>query len=416
MYLSHLQIPYEQWPGEKIYFYCPACDAVSGVSKGEKNTCPDCGKAGLDDIFTEISKRLSVSWSFFEKTRYEEDPWLVRYEPDGPVSFFATNLAMALYGELRAFGFDCPWEGTDDEIIDAWIEARLKYVDPETGLVDCSGTGGYLWYSLGPHGDISRYVSSGLAGTLVSRLFEPGRYEVPVEVRATADTMANVDTFKKLLTTLPDSYGGGSWVTNGLLNHQKVIKVRDGIETDDMMEYIHRWLDEDQDPETGRWLAFADKKYNPEIIANGMFKIMVSYQVFGWKINYAEQIIDFLIDVRADPKRGFDGVSTCSIFDPMMVAWVLRNRGCDHRKEEINEIVANSFLAFKDRWDDDRDFFKNFTWQEKHNNGVPMYMAGILLDLPIVDITGLYNWRRNPILSRANDGTVTINDVIYTAE
>lgn len=411
--LSHLQIPHEQWPGEKIYFYCPACDAVTGLPKGEKNTCPDCGKSALKDIFTEISDCLSRSWSFFERTRYEDDPWLFRYEPGGPVSFFATNLAMALYGELRAFGIHCPWEGTDDEIIDAWIDARLKYVDPESGLIDCSGTGGYLWYSLGPHGDISRYVSSGLAATLKTRLFEPDRYEVPVEARATADTMANVETFKKLLPTLPDSYGGGSWITGGLLNHKKVIEERDGRKTDEMMEYVHQWLDEDQDPKTGRWLAFADKKFSPETIANGMFKIMVSYQTLNWKINYPEQIIDFLIDVRADPRSGFDGEGTCSIFDPMMVAWVLQNRGCDHRKEEIKEIVAKSFLAFKRRWNYDIGWFKKDTWQEKHNNGVPLYMADIILELPIMNITAPYNWRRNPVITRLDGGTVKINDVTF---
>jgi hypothetical protein len=416
MYLSHLQIPHEQWPGEKIYFYCPACDEVIGLPKGEKNTCPDCGKSALKDIFTEISERLNRSWSFFGRTRYEDDPWLFRYKPDGPVSFFATNLAMALYGELRAFGIRCPWEGTDNEIIDTWIDARLQYVDPETGLIDCSGTGGYLWYPLGSHMSISHYVSKGLAATLDSRLFEPNRYTVPVEARADNDSMESVESFKELLPTLPDSYGGGSWVTNGLLNHQKVIEERDGHTTDEMMEYVHSWLDRDQDPQTGRWLAFTDKKYNPEVIANGMFKIMVSYQTFNWKINYPEQIIDFLIDVRADPRSGFDGESTCSIFDPMMVAWVLRNRGCDHRKEEINEIVAKSFLAFNRRWDHDLGWFKNGTWQEKHNNGVPPYMAGIILELPFMNITDFYNWRRNPILDRLDNGTIKINDVIYTAE
>ena len=68
---------------------------------------------------------------------------------------------MALYGELRAMGIACPWEGSDDEIIDAWIDARLEYLDPETGLIDCSGLGGYLWYSPGPDNTISQYVSSG---------------------------------------------------------------------------------------------------------------------------------------------------------------------------------------------------------------------------------------------------------------
>lgn len=387
-------MPHEQWPGKNIYYYCSACDGVIGLPKGETNRCPDCGRASLNDIFDEISGMLSQSWGFFKRTSYEDDPWLFRYKPGGEVSFFATNLAMALYGELRALGFECPWEGTDDEIIDEWIDARLKYLDPETGLIDCSGLGGYLWYSLGPHMSIDRYVSNGLAATLASRLFEPDRYAVPTEARSEGDSIESIDSFRKLLATLPNSYGGGSWITNSLLNHRQVIMERDGKPTDEMIEYVHQWLDEDQDPETGRWLEFADKEYNPETIANGMFKIIVGYETFGWKINYPERIIDFLLDERANPKLGFEGTGTCSIFDPMMVAWVLRERGCNHRSEEINGAVAKSFLAFRNRWDFVTGWFKNGTWQEKHNVGVPLYMALLLLGLPIMDTTGLYNWRR----------------------
>ena len=413
MYLSYLEVPHQQWPGNSIYYYCPDCDTVSGVVKGDSGTCPGCGKEQLNDIFRETSLMLSESWSFFERTRYEDDPWLFRYKPGGEVSFFASNLAMALYGELRSFGFECPWPGSDDEIIDQWIDARLKYVDPETGLVDCSGVGGYLWYSLGPHMDIGQYVSNGLAATIASRLYEPDRYKVPTEKRADHDTMESVDTFEKLLPTLPDSYGGGSWITNGLLNHSKVLQERGGSTTDEMTDYVHQWLDADQDPKTGRWLAFTDKEYNPEIIANGMFKIMVSYEQFNWEIHYQEQIIDFLIDERADPRSGFEASSTCGIFDPMMVAWVIRQRGCDHRSEEINEIVAKSFIAFRNRWDFEKGWFKNDTWQEKHNVGVVPYMAAVLLELPFMDTTTFYNWRRNPVINRAPDGTISVNEVVF---
>ena len=415
MPLSHLEIPHAQWPGVKIYLYCPDCDEVKGVPKGEKNSCPHCGKAELKDIFVEISERLSDSWSFFDRTRYDKDPWLYRYEPGGEVSFFATNLAMALYGELRALGFACPWPGTDDEIIASWTEARLKYLNPSTGLLDCSGIGDYLWYSSGPI-PLEQYVSNGFAATLASRLFEPGRYQVPIGVKEGKDSLESVESFNELLQILPDSYGGGSWITAALSNRRDILEARGENGTDEMIEYVHRWLDEDQDPETGRWLAFADKEYNPDTIANGMFKVMVSYETFGWKINYPERIIDFLIDERSDPKSGFAGKGTCSVFDPMMVAWVLRNRGCSHRVEEINQVVANSFIAFKDRWDVTSGWFKNGTWQEKHNFGTPLYMAAILLGLPIMSITGLYNWRRNPVITRSDDGTVTINDVMYEAE
>ena len=412
---SHLEIPHRQWPGEKIYFYCPPCDEVFGIPKGGGNRCPCCRRPDLNDIFAEISQRIAKTWSFFEKTRYEANKWLFRYKPGGEVSFFATGLAMALYGELRAMGFACPWRGSDDEIISDWIEARLEFLDPETGLIDCSRIGGYLWYSQGPDNTISQYVSSGLEWTLANRLFEPNRYRVPPGRRNSKDALESVESFHELVNLLPNSYGGGSWITGALHNHRELLRACGAGETDEMIDYVHRWLDEGQDPETGRWLACADKEYSPEIIANGMFKIIVSYESFNWQINYPQQIIDFLIDVRADPKRGFDGEATCSIFDPMMVAWVLRKRGCEHRIEEVNEVVAKSFLALKDRWDEESDWFKLGTWQEKHNFGTPLYMATILLDLPMMDICGLYNWRRHPLITRNDDGSVTVSQVTYAA-
>ena len=411
---SYLEIPHDQWPGELIYYFCPECDEVHGLQKDASNRCPGCGANGLHDIFVEISNRLGTAWAFFDRTRYEDDPWLYRYEPGGEVSFFATNLAMALYGELRALGFACPWGDTDDEIINSWIKARLAYLDPKTGLLDCSGVGGYLWYSPGPT-SLEHYVSRGFAATLESRLFEPDIYRVPIEVKAEKDSLESVESFHELLGTLPNSYGGGSWVTGALANHRDILEARGEGVPDEMIEYVHRWLDEDQDPQTGRWLAFADDEFNPDTIANGMFKVMVSYRDFDWKVNYPEQIIDFLIDERSDPRTGFAGDGTCSIFDPMMVGLMIRERGCDHRKEEINRVVANSFVAFKDRWDIGGNWFRNNTWQEKHNFGTPLYMAAVILELPLMNNTGIYNWRRNPVITRRDNGSITVNDVIYRA-
>ena len=414
--LSHMEIPHAQWPGEKIYYYCPDCDEVFGLRKFADNRCGTCGREGLKDIFRELSERLAQSWSFYERTRYEGNKWLFRYKPGGEVSFFATMLALALYGALRSLGFACPWEGTDDEIIDEWVDAFLAYRDPEAGLIDCSEIGGYLWYSQGPDTTIEQYVSFGLSRTIELGLFEPGRYTVAPGKMKEEDALDSVEKFHELVKILPNSYGGGSWIWWALMNHRDIIRDRGEGESDEMIEYVHRWLDEGQDPETGRWLKSADKEYNPEIIANGMFKVICSYTAFDWEIHYKEQIIDFLLDVRADPKKGFDGDGTCSIFDPMMVAWTLRGQGCDHRLEEVKEAVAKSFIAINDRWDDEAGWYKLGTWQEKHNIGAPFYMVAVILELPLMTESGSYNWRRNPLITRNEDGSVTVNEVSYEAE
>ena len=257
--LSHMEIPHAQWPGEKIYYYCPDCDEVFGLRKFADNRCGTCGREGLKDIFRELSERLAQSWSFYERTRYEGNKWLFRYKPGGEVSFFATMLALALYGALRSLGFACPWEGTDDEIIDEWVDAFLAYRDPETGLIDCSEIGGYLWYSQGPDTTIEQYVSFGLSRTIELGLFEPGRYTVAPGKMKEEDALDSVEKFHELVKILPNSYGGGSWIWWALMNHRDIIRDRGEGESDEMIEYVHRWLDEGQDPETGRWLDLIRK-------------------------------------------------------------------------------------------------------------------------------------------------------------
>ena len=255
-----MEIPLAQWPGEKIYYYCRNCDEVFGLPKGAGNRCGTCGREGLKDIMRELSERLAKAWSFYDRTRYEENKWLFRYKPGGEVSFFATVLAMALFGALRSLGFECPWEGTDDEIIDEWIKALLAYLDPETGLIDCSEIGGYLWYSQGPDTTINQYVSFALSRTIGNGLFEPGRYEMAPGKMKKKDALESVESFGELIKILPNSYGGGSWIWWALMNHRDIIRDRGEGDSDEMIEYVHRWLDEGQDPETGRWLSCVDKR------------------------------------------------------------------------------------------------------------------------------------------------------------
>ena len=49
----------------------------------------------------------------------------------------------------------------------------------------------------------------------------------------------------------------------------------------------------------------------------------------------------------------------------------------------------------------------------KHNHGVPLFMSHLMLDLPIMRVSTVYNWREGPILARDKDGTIRRNEVIY---
>jgi hypothetical protein len=61
---------------------------------------------------------------------------------------------------------------------------------------------------------------------------------------------------------------------------------------------------------------------------------------------------------------------------------------------------------------DKTNFYGN-TWLGKHNNGVPLVMAHLMLDLPLMRVSTVYNWREGPIITRGKDGTIRRNKVIY---
>jgi len=115
---------------------------------------------------------------------------------------------------------------------------------------------------------------------------------------------------------------------------------------------------------------------------------------------------------RATESAGFAG-SGCKSFDQMFSLTEARRQHNDgYRGEEIDKYTAMTFMAFLTNWNEKLNFYGG-NWNGKHNDGVPLYMPRLMLDLPVMRASTVYNWREGPILTRGKDGTIRRNKVIY---
>ena len=379
-----IEIPHENWPGERIYSFCPACREVVAIPKGDPPDCPQCHRRGIEDIFREILNRLQRAWGFYEATRFREGAWLFKHSPDSPnYSLWSTAvMALSTYGELRALGLPEPW-GTDAEVLKAWTDDINRHIDPETSLLH--GPVG----DEAPHGSIvskERYVSSGY-NNACKRLQQTGvlpegfrRYELDAGQMADEDHLHSKEAFLKYQEKEKEHWrknpwGAGSWTWRVITNHRGIRKAEGKDPDDEVVDFAHQWLDRNQNPKTGAWGGEEAPYYR---IVNGIFKVLCIYRDLNWPINYQERIVDFVLS-GTDPVRGFTGEG-CSVFDPMMILLVIRERGCHYRAREVEERTAATFLTFLDNWDEQAGWYRGGNWSGKHNNAIPAYMAKLLLD------------------------------------
>ena len=78
----------------------------------------------------------------------------------------------------------------------------------------------------------------------------------------------------------------------------------------------------------------------------------------------------------------------------------------------IDKYTATTFMTFQANWNEKSNFYAG-DWNGKHNNGVPLYMPHLMLDLPVMRTSTVYNWREGPILTRRKDGSIRRNKVVY---
>jgi len=143
--------------------------------------------------------------------------------------------------------------------------------------------------------------------------------------------------------------------------------------------------------------------------ADGNMKMAVTYCTYDWPIPDHKALVDFTLDGANGRFKG----RGCSAFNQMWVLAEARRQCPDgYRADEIDKSMAQSFLTFLENWDERFNFYDN-NWRGKHNNGVALFMAHLLLDLPVMRGSTVYNWRQNPIIDRDKNGKIKRNKVIY---
>ena len=425
----HLRLPASAWPRGHVYYFCPLCTAVHAVAAAAPATCPGCARHPLRDIFAEMAARLVRAFAFFDATRSTRHPWLFAPAPGEAIPELSiSSMALGAFGELRAMGFlpppHPPWSA-DEDVLAAWTGAILEHRDPATNLLRVSDGDGTIG---GAVASPERYVSSGFEWQLRNRVFMADRYRLPAGAQSNRDYLATVDQARRWLEetwAAHPPWTAGSWTSRAVETHlalrsaaaasgaglhtrgagTREAPARNGPQPRDaVIDFVQRWLEARQDHATGAWYAGVESPHHN--VVNGIFKLFVTYERLGWEIPRQRAIVDFVLG-GADRERGFAGQG-CSVFDPMQVLYVLRCRGNDHRAAEVDAATAASFLTFLDNWDEPAGWFREGTWHGKHNLGIPLYMASLLLDHPYMRINTIYNWREGPIIERAPDGSVRV--------
>ncbi len=393
---AHIVIPAGQWPRELVYYFDPEVGEVFPLEKMAPPVSPLTGRVGCEDIFSEMATRLKRSWSFFESTRYEKGRWLFRHAPgDKDYSLWATGaMTLGYYGELRALGFEPPWIDREAVVLDAWIGEINKHIDPKTGLVTGPGHGA-------PRRDPG-YISHSYNWQMQNRVFMADRYTLPPGALHGGDPLptqeAAVNSFHGKNWGNP--YGSAAQMGHEMLSHRQVLRAAGKAAQDEISHGLHKLFDAKF--RDGYWGAPSP---------DGNMKTLVVYSRMDWPIPDHKQLIDFTLS-RATQRAGFAG-SGCKAFNQMFSLTEARRQYPDgYRGDEVDKYTAMTFMTFLRNWDEKLDFYGG-NWSGKHNNGVPLYMPHLMLDLPIMRASTVYNWREGPIFTRDKDGTIRRDQVTY---
>lgn len=395
---AHIVIPANQWPRELVYYFDPEVRKVFPLQKSAPPVSPFTGRVGCEDIFSEMAARLKRSWSFYEATRAEEGKWRFKYQlGDKEYSLWATSSdALAYYGELRALGFIPPWIADEKKVINAWTSEIQKHLDPESNLLNGPAHGA-------PRPD-PPYLSHSYDWISRNRVFTADRYSLPPGGLHGEDPLPTKEAAIKRFNSF--NWNGNTYQVCNVLG--KEIKSRAEIlrskgqdpAKDEIVTMLHKMLDE----------KFVDGRWGKGGTADGNMKMAVTYCTYGWPIPDHKALIDFTLDGANGQFRG----RGCSAFNQIWVLAEARRQFPDgYRGKEIDESLAQSFLTFLVNWNEKHNFY-SADWRGKHNNGVPLFISHLMLDLPVMRGSAVYNWRLGPIITRGKDGTIERNKVTYT--
>jgi len=405
---AHIVIPADQWPRKLVYYFDPEVRKVFPLPRTAPPVSPLTGRVGCEDIFSEIAARLKRSWSFFEATRVREGSWLFANRPGGKVHHVdegarvSPTYPLAYYGELRALGFVPPWldpeqpemRKHEDAILRRWVE-ELETVGLKREADWTIRNRVFMNHEKWPRPRTGK--------AFIRSLSSGG---VPPDLSTREKTL-------EYFNSLPwrrNPYSACGRIAHALNLHMAKRLAAGEEPEDESYRCVKELIDGQFQPDKGFW---GGQKAGFVSRTSGNMKILCMYGQFDWKIPAPRKIIDFHLS-GATETAGFRG-SGCSAFNQMHpLAAIFRRyperRG--YRGKEIDRYTAMTFMTFLKNWNEKSNFYgKN--WLGKHNNGVPLFMAHLMLDLPIMRVSTVYNWREGPIITRGKEGKISRNKVIY---
>ena len=159
---------------------------------------------------------------------------------------------------------------------------------------------------------------------------------------------------------------------------------------------------------------FVDGHWGAKGSPDGNMKMLVSYSRLDWPIPDHKKLIDYTLSF-ATERSGFASRG-CKSFNQMFSLTEARRQYPDgYRGDEIDRYAAKTFINFLNNWNENLNFYSG-DWNGKHNNGVPLYMPHLMLDLPIMRASTVYNWRETPVITRDKKGKIKRNKVIYNTK
>ena len=396
---AHIVIPAEQWPRKLVYYFDPEVRQVFPLEKTAAPISPFTGRVGCEDIFSEMAARLKRSWGFFEATRAEEGRWLFKMSAtDKNYSLWSTGaMTLGYYGELRALGFTPPWIETEDIILDEWIGEVNKHLDPKTNLLKGPD------YGSAKKGDMG-YLSHSYDWQLRNRVFMTDRYALPPGGLHGGDPLPTKEAAIKSFNSKPwagNAYAACNFMGKEMKSHREILRAGGKDENDEIIQVLHKMID----------AQFVDGHWGVKGSPDGNMKMLVSYSRLDWPIPNHKKLIDYTLSF-ATEKAGFAGRG-CKSFNQMFSLTEARRQYPDgYRGDEIDKYTAMTFINFLNNWNENLNFYSG-DWNGKHNNGVPLYMPHLMLDLPIMRASTVYNWRITPVINRNKKGKIKRNKVIY---
>ena len=327
------------------------CDSCQDVFAGEDSTCPGCGQEQCPVVLEEMDRLLSGLWDYAEAMRLQDHPYgYFRWSHSAYDEYSTMASYMALYGynTLSNLGYRPP---LSRDQLEEWRETVESWFDPETGLIVDSLPVNRLGTSGEYESLFFTYTQRWL--TRLRDAGVQGRFVVPERVIREHDVFADVNQARAWLESKkdePNPWGWGARAGHHLRLHQNLL-TEQGKE-DGVLNFVHKWLDEHQNPQTGLW-GPPDTPLHDAVA--GYYKIVRNmYLPFGWTLHHIERAIDSAL--RLQDSSGSFGPGPCENFDALYLLYVLK-RETDYRSADINRAAALNALEVRRYWHQDENGF-----------------------------------------------------------